>query len=102
MLTIVVENVPPEVYADLQRRAADRQHSVGDELLSLLQQVLPPSSQSPRLPDVVPSEAIPAPCDLPRSSEPVTAVAYQGAPRLPDPWILNQADLHDVLPTDGR
>jgi plasmid stability protein len=91
MPTIVLENVPMEVYVHLQKRAARRQRSVPDELLSLLEQVLPrEANHSSRLPDLIASEAIPVPFDLPRSSQPTRVAVYNGGPRLPDPWEENQ------------
>src|SRR5258708_39102697 len=86
MPTLVVENVPAEVYEYLEKRAAAQQRTLPEELLHLLQQALlwadgyPP----PRLPELVPSEEVPAPFDLPPSSQPVPIAAYSGQPRLPD------------------
>jgi hypothetical protein len=85
MSTLVVENVPAEVYERLQKRAMARQRTLSEELLCLLLQVLRLDDQpTPRLPEFIPSEEISAPCDLPRSSQPVPVVAYSGPPRLPD------------------
>lgn len=89
MPTIILENVPLDVYATLQQQAALQQRSLGEELLSLLAQVVPRRENGTiRLPDFVPSEAIPAPCDLPRSSRPVLVQAHSGGRRLPDPWTV--------------
>jgi len=41
-------------------------------------------SPNPRLPDFIPGDEISAPCDLPRSSQPITVVAHPGQGRLPD------------------
>jgi plasmid stability protein len=85
MPTLIVENVPPEVYERLQQRAAARQRTLPQELLHLLQQALrEENTRTPRLPDFVPGEEVAAPCDLPRSSQPVPVVASSGQPRLPD------------------
>ena len=40
MPTLVVENVPPEVYERLRKRAAARQRTLPEETLYLLQQIL--------------------------------------------------------------
>jgi plasmid stability protein len=86
MPTLIVENVPPEVYERLQRRAAVGRRTLPQEMLHLLQQALrEEDSPSPRLPEFIASEEISAPCDLPRSSQPMQVVAYDGPPRLPDP-----------------
>jgi plasmid stability protein len=86
MPTLVVENVPPEVYERLQRRAAAQQRTLREEMLCLLQQVLrEENDRALRLPEFIPSEEVSAPCDLPRSSKPALIVAYNGQPRLPDP-----------------
>jgi hypothetical protein len=85
MPTLIVENVPPEVYERLQRRAAAQQRTLPEEMVCLLQQVLGEEDhRAPRLPEFIPSEEVPAPYDLPRSSQPVPVVAYSGQPRLPD------------------
>lgn len=86
MPTVIVENIPTEVYERLRQRAEAEQRSVPEETLHLLdqalrQEVTPP----PRVPDIIPSEEISAPFDLPRTSEPVPASAYNGQPRWPDP-----------------
>jgi hypothetical protein len=82
MPTVIVENVPVEVYQRLQQRAAFERRSLPEVTLQLLQQAL---RAQPRLPDLVPGEEIPAPGDLPRSSVPVVVISHQGQPRFPDP-----------------
>jgi hypothetical protein len=85
MPTLIVENVPAEIYERLQKRAAGRQRSLPEEMLQLLQQALwEDDGPTPRRPDFIDSEEVPAPCDLPRSSSPVPVVATAGQPRLPD------------------
>jgi uncharacterized protein (TIGR02996 family) len=86
MATLIVENVPAEVYERLRRRAEAQQRTPPQELLRLLEQVFREEDrQSPRLPDFLPGQEVPAPCDLPRSSQPVFVAATDGRPRLPDP-----------------
>jgi plasmid stability protein len=85
MPTVIVENMPPEVYERLQQRAAADRRSLPDEVLHLVKEALQQTTPAPRLPDFVPGEEISAPCDLPRSSQPVAVTSYQGDPRLPDP-----------------
>ena len=87
MPTLVVENVPAEVYERLQKRAACSQRSLPEEALHVLEEALRrEEGPNPRLPDFLVSEEISAPCDLPRSSSPEPVVARVGQPRLPDAW----------------
>jgi plasmid stability protein len=85
MPTLVLENVPPEVYERLQRRAAERQRSVSEETVQLLRQALQAEATSPYLPELLPTEAVPAPCDLPMPGPGVPVNARPGEPPLPDP-----------------
>jgi plasmid stability protein len=85
MPTVIVENVPPEVYERLQQRAAAERRSLPEEVLHLVREALREAAPAPRLPDFVPGEEISAPCDLPRSSQAVAVTTYPGQPRLPDP-----------------
>lgn len=85
MPTLIVENVPREIYERLQERAAGQQRSLPEEALHLLQQALRQHDHiAPRSPDFLDDEEISAPCDLPRSSSPVPMTAQNGQPRLPD------------------
>jgi plasmid stability protein len=77
MPTLIVDNVPPEIYEHLRRRAAAGRRSVLEETLHLLAQALrEDKTPSPRLPDLIAGEEISAPCDLPRSSRPVAVPAH--------------------------
>jgi plasmid stability protein len=85
MPTLIVENVPAEIYERLQKRAAGRRRSLPEETLHLLRQALQEDeSPTPRRPEFIGSEEISAPCDLPRSSSSVPVAAHAGQPRLPD------------------
>ncbi len=85
MPTLIVENVPIEVYERIQERAAAEKRTLPEETLYLLKKVLRQDDKpSPRLPEFIPGEETSAPCDLPRSSRPVQVSAYEGQPRLPD------------------
>ena len=91
MPTLIVENVPLEVYERLQQRAAVEQRTLPQETLHLLQQALRASdSPTPRLPEFIPGEEVSAPCDLPRSSQPQPVTAHSGQRRLPDPPSLDE------------
>jgi plasmid stability protein len=85
MPTLIVENVPMEIYERLQERAAGQKRSLAEETLHLLQQALQEQDHlSARSPELLPSEEIAAPCDLARSSSPVLMTTQDGQPRLPD------------------
>jgi plasmid stability protein len=85
MPTLIVENVPPEIYERLQERAAGQQRSLAEETLHLLQQALREHDHlSSRSPELLNSEEASAPIDLPRSSSPVLMTVRNGQPRLPD------------------
>jgi hypothetical protein len=85
MPTLIVENVPMEIYERLQERAAGQRRSLPEEALHLLQQALRERDYiSPRSPDFLDREEISAPCDLPRSSSPDPMSVQNGQPRLPD------------------
>ena len=91
MPTVIVQDVPVDVYERLRQRADDERRSVGDELLALAAQALQREDRvAPRLPEFVASKEVPAPFDLPRSSLPVSTTAYAGEPRLPDPVCLER------------
>jgi plasmid stability protein len=98
MPTLIVENVPVEVYERLQQRAATQHRSLPEEMLHLLERVLrendPPA---PRLPDFVPDEEISAPFDLARSSQPTAVVTRPGQERLPDGEPESSSDSPDRM-----
>ncbi len=83
MPTVVVENVPPEVYERLEQRAATDRRTLPEEMLHLVREAL--REAAPRLPDFIAGEDVPAPFDLPRSSQPDVVTAYPAQPRWPDP-----------------
>ena len=85
MPTVIVENVPPDVYARLQQRVLADQRSLPNEILHLVREALREAAPAPGLPDFIPSKEVSVPCDLPRSSQPVAVKTYCGQPRLPDP-----------------
>ena len=86
MPTLVVENVPVDVYECLRKRAAAGRRSVPEEMLDLLGQMVREEMKSgARLPDLVVRDEFSAPCDLPRSSVPLQVSVHRGQIRLPDP-----------------
>lgn len=85
MPTLIVENVPLEIYERLQERAAGQQRSLAEETLRLLQQAMRESDQlCSRSPEFLDGQEVSPPCDLPRSSSPVLTSVHNGQPRVPD------------------
>ncbi len=85
MSNLIVENVPPEVYERLCRRAAARQRSVSEEVIHLLREALPEKADTTLpAPELIPSEEISAPCDLPMPGPGVQVQARRGEAPLPD------------------
>ena len=86
MPTLVVENVPVDVYESLSKRAAKGRRSIPEEMLDLLGEIVRADMKpSARMPDLLANEEFSAPFDLPRSSTPVQISAHRGQIRLPDP-----------------
>ncbi len=85
MATLILENVPADIYERLERRAAVQNRSLPQETLVVLRQALQQDPPTARLPELIPTDEVSAPCDLPRSSQPVRAPAQMGLPRLPHP-----------------
>lgn len=53
MSTIVIKNVPDEIHARLKERAQQNRRSLTKELLTIIEQNLPPVRAAPRLPPPV-------------------------------------------------
>lgn len=86
MPTLIVENVPADVYEQLLQQAAAERRSLPEHTLRILEQCLRDDRRpAPRVPEFTPAEETSAPYDLPRSSRPVTVRAHVGHPRRPDP-----------------
>src|ERR1700726_386751 len=54
--TLVLENVPSDVYERLARRAAAQKRSLPQETLVLLEQALQQERPTPRWPELIPTE----------------------------------------------
>ncbi len=89
MPALVMDNVPPEIYEQLRRRADVRRRSVQDEAIDLLLRGLRQEEvgAAPRLPDLIFGEEISPPCDLPRPGSAALVPAHPGGLRLPDPLV---------------
>lgn len=91
MPTLTVENLPPQLYETLVRRASDARRSVSDEVKQILADTVGcPGAAAPdhRLPELIPNEEISPPCDLPLSGVPVRVAFRSVEPPLPDPIVL--------------
>ena len=90
MPNLVLENVPQELYDDLQKAAETNHRSVAEEALSRLDWL-----QRRRLPDepFLTDAMIPAPCTipLPGPGKPIRTKIVP--PRLPDPpWFITEPE----------
>lgn len=93
MPTLTVEDLPPQLFDRLVRRASEARRTVSDEAKQILTDSLIRVASMPdraRLPELIPSEEISPPCDLPLSA-PATPVKFrQVDPPLPDPLSVNE------------
>ena len=92
MTTIVIPNVPPELYARLERDAARAGRTVGEELLSKVGEPTPPAELTPSagVPDglaYIPSPEIVAPYDLESETPWRPVTARQVPPRRLECWF---------------
>jgi hypothetical protein len=93
MHTLILENVPSDIYDCLEQRALLEQRTMRDETLCLISEALGVKHAcSLRLPDLILSEEIAAPFDLPRSSVGVQVGVRDGGKRLPDPLVEDAVD----------
>lgn len=89
MPNLILENVPQEVYDDLQKSAEAHQRSVADEALERLR--LKYSRR--HLPDeLFLTDEIAAPCTIPLPGPGKPVKARLGEPHLPDPPWITTAD----------
>jgi plasmid stability protein len=81
MPTLIVENVPADVYEQLLQQAAAERRSLPEHTLRILQQCLRDDRRpAPRVLEFTSAEETSAPYDLPRSSRPVTVRAQVRRP----------------------
>ena len=89
MPTLTVEDLPPQLYETLARRASEAQRTVSDEVKQILADTLGGPAEAThdfRLPELIPSQEISPPCDLPRPGENERVSCKDGGVRLPDPF----------------
>ncbi len=105
MPTLILEDVPTEVYQQIEKRAAAKNKPIRKEALDILtiglqhgegvqEQCRPVSgtanSQPPRLPEYIPSEEGPPPYDIPRPGPGAPGRAVPGVFRRPSRFIINE------------
>ncbi|MGH9351153.1 MAG: hypothetical protein ACRD2G_03165 [Terriglobia bacterium] len=85
MPDLVLENVPQELYDDLQRAAEANRRSLVEEALERLKR----KSSRGHLPDeCFVTEEVPAPCTIPLPGAGISLKVRRGGQHLPDPpWI---------------
>ena len=83
MPTLVLSHVPTEVIERLQRRAEAGKRSVPEETVHLLNEVLFVDDDQP-WPELLSSDEVSTPCDLPLPGPGVPVYARAGEPPLPD------------------
>ncbi len=95
MPTLIVEDVPGEVYERIQQLARAQNRTISAETVRLLQRGLQQEqarqAPAPRLPDPpFLSEEISPPVELPRPGRGVPVKAIPGLNRLPDPPLTQE------------
>jgi hypothetical protein len=94
MPTLTVEDVPSQLYETLASRASKARRSVSEEAKQILTESLGVSAQaadSYRLPELIPSEEISPPCDLPLSGPARSVTFRRVAPPLPDALLIDES-----------
>ena len=95
MPTLTVEDLSPQLYETLSRRASEARRTVSDEAKQILADTLGSSAEAAdnyRLPELIPSEEISPPCDLPLSGPAKRAAFRQVEPPLPDPVLIDEQE----------
>jgi hypothetical protein len=93
MLTLTVEDMPLQLYETLARRASESRRSVSEEAKQILAETLGipgESTLSTCLPELIPSEEILPPCDLPVPDLARSVEFVRAAPPLPDPLLIDE------------
>jgi len=93
MPTLTVEDLSAQLYETLARRASKARRSVSEEAKQILADTLGTPAKvavGHCLPDLIPSEEISPPCDLPLSGPALPVMARHVAPPLPDPLVVDR------------
>ncbi len=83
MAAIVLENLSPKALSELERRAAERQRTVVEELVALVEESLASTLENDSSSHGPPFLSVPY--DLPRKGQRVTVKVVPGTKHLPDP-----------------
>lgn len=90
MPSLTVGELSPQLYESLARRASETRRSMSEVAKQILAEALGVPARvadGDRLPELVPSEEISPPCDLPRPDSGQQVSCRDGGQRLPDPFI---------------
>ena len=93
MPTLTVDDLSAQLYETLARRASEARRSVSEEAKQILADTLgipAKAAENHRLPDLIPSEEISPPCDLPLSGPALSLTARHVDPPLPDPLVIDE------------
>jgi len=93
MLTLTVEDMPLQLYETLARRASESRRSVSEVAKQILAETLGipgESTLSANLPELIPSEEILPPCELPIPGLARSVEFRRIAPPLPDPLLSDE------------
>jgi len=93
MPTLTVEDLSAQLYEMLAQRASEARRSVSEEAKQILADTLgvpPAAAENHRLPELIPSEEISPPYDLPLSGPAQRVMARHVAPPLPDPSVIDE------------
>lgn len=95
MPTLTLEDLSPQLYETLARRASEARRTVSDEAKQILADTLGTPAEAAydyRLPELIPSEEISPPCDLPLSGPAKPAAFRNAEPPLPDPVLIDEQE----------
>ena len=93
MPTLTVEDLSAQLYESLARRASDARRSVSEEAKQILADSLgtpAKAAENYRLPELIPSEEISPPCDLPLSGPALPVTSRHVDAPLPDPLLIDE------------
>ncbi len=85
MATLILENVPRDLYELLEKRAASEHRPPSEEAIRLLDAALRVREMKPPVPEFIPCDEFSAPFDLPLPKNVVRAKGRPIPPPLPDP-----------------
>ncbi|MBC8874175.1 MAG: hypothetical protein H8E44_32450 [Planctomycetes bacterium] len=93
MPTLSVEDLSAQLYETLVRRASEARRSVSEEAKQILADSLgipAKAAEDYRLPELIYSEEVSPPCDLPLSGPSLRVTSRHADPPLPDPLVIDE------------